>query len=50
MVWDPVYVCVTAGRHASLVEFSAYMNSVVTFLVILYISHGQKRHFCTIYI
>ena len=32
-------VCVAAGRHASLVEFSAYMNSVVTFLVILYISH-----------
>ncbi len=27
------------GRHASLVEFSAYMNSLVTFFIILYISH-----------
>lgn len=27
------------GRHASLVEFSAYMNSIVTFFIILYISH-----------
>lgn len=27
------------GRHASLVEFSAYMNSLITFFIILYISH-----------
>ena len=27
------------GRHASLVEFSAYMNSLVTFFIIFYTSH-----------
>ena len=27
------------GRHASLVEFSAYMNSVATFCFIIYIAH-----------
>ena len=33
------------GRHASLVEFSAYMNSLGTFFGILYISHVRSiRH------
>ena len=33
------------GRHASLVEFSAYMNSLGTFFGILYISHVRPiRH------
>ena len=27
------------GRHASLVEFTAYVNSVFTFIGILYVAH-----------
>lgn len=27
------------GRHASLVEFTAYVNSLFTFIAILYVAH-----------